>query len=130
MEREPVWPWGGKVVLGNHPGEAGGGCDLEEGRGQVRLGAASQAERELLRNREGERARLVYSGLARETGRRPSAWLVGGGGEDKKAGKQRGQMAQGLVTLGEDMVAYPRKCGKPWQSFKQGRVMVRSASPT
>lgn len=46
MEREPVWPLGGKVVLGNHPGEAGGGCDLEEGRSQVRLGAASQAERE------------------------------------------------------------------------------------
>lgn len=72
----------------------------------------------------------MCSGLAQEAGRRPSAWLVGGGGEDEEAGQQRGQMAQGLVSLGEDMVAYPRTGGKPWQSFKQGRDMVRSASPT
>lgn len=108
-------------MQGDHAAEAGGGCGLEEERSHVRLGAASQAERELLRNREGETVRPGSSGLAREAGRRPSARLVGGRGEDEEAGKQGGQMAPGLVSLGEDMVAYPRTSGKPWQSFKQGR---------
>lgn len=72
-----------------------------------------------------EKEQLMCSRLPQETGRKDH-WLVGGRGEAKK----RDRIARDLVSLAQDIVLYLRTKGKPWQSFKQGRDLIRSVSPT
>ena len=86
-------------------------------------------ERAVEEHREGETEADVLQACSRNW-KKTADWLVGGRGEEEEAGNWRGPMAQGLVGLDKNIALFPRTSGKPWQSFKKGRDMVRSVSPS
>lgn len=85
-----------------------------------------QGEGELSRPRQ-EKEGLMCSRLAQETGRKDHliGWWVA---EERQ---RRGARLNGTwLALFRTLLSTSEQRGKPWQSFKQGRNIVRSVSPT